>query len=146
MQVPSAYTTNYTFCYETPFPHLFLFMVSRLVAESPDDSGVSSSLCLLYKPLYVAVRTSKNGLWLTVVRECFCLYVCVYHMCAWYPRRLESGIKSLGTGVAVVSYHMDVGSRQEQQALSHLSSPNVKHLTLKMLAKASTLGDTCISS
>lgn len=40
----------------------FLFMVSRLVAESPDDSGVSSSLCLLYKPLYVAVRTSKNGL------------------------------------------------------------------------------------
>lgn len=86
----------------------FLFMVSRLVAESPDDSGVSSSLCLLYKPLYVAVRTSKNGL------QCFCLYVCVYHMCAWYPRRLESGIKSLGTGVAVVSYHMDVGSRQEQ--------------------------------
>lgn len=60
-------------------------------------------------------------------------------MCAWYPRRLESGIKSLGTGVAGVSYHMGVGSRQEQQALSHLSSPNVKHLTLKMLAKASTL-------
>lgn len=53
-------------------------MVSRLVAESPDDSGVSSSLCLLYKPLYVAVRTSKNGL-----QECVSVFVCmcVYITC-----------------------------------------------------------------
>lgn len=26
MQVPSAYTTNYTFCYETPFPQIYFYL------------------------------------------------------------------------------------------------------------------------
>lgn len=75
------------------------------------------------------------------------LYVRVYTTCVPGTHGGQKAASNpLELELRVVSYHMDFGSRQEHQALSHLSSPNMRHLTLKMLAKANTIGNTCISS
>lgn len=38
-------------------------------------------------------------------------YVSMYHVCVWYPQKLEEGIGSLGTGVVEgYGYHAGAGN------------------------------------
>lgn len=78
---------------------------------------------------------------LDIVLACIYIYICVYHVCAWCPTRLEEIIRSSGLELqTVVSQHVGTGTQtwflwknsQCPQPLDRLSSPSAWPYTVHL--------------